>query len=253
MTYISLLFLTLLFTQPDNTLKEPVIIQTYEEDVTGNGNKEQLELKGILFSEEGKYFQSIWMDITSPSSNQTWRIDYGGGYEPELQFTDLTGNGIKDIFYQSPTGGSGGLYTSKLHEWQKESFVSLPLPTNQPVKGEFMDHFQVSIQLIPNEDPVILNVSHQKEEYTRLKLYNDEGELLAPTMLMIDPVAFFKIIELEEEKRPGLISYQQISGAYHADHIGTIESTWVYHKDKWILLHTTLKTELPYVTDVQEE
>ncbi|WP_152655002.1 hypothetical protein [Oceanobacillus sp. CFH 90083] len=245
MAYISLLLLTLFFAPAEADHNDAILIHTYEEDVTGDGEAELLELKGKLFAADGVYYQDIWVDISSPSSDKTWRINYGGGYDPELQFADLTHNGVMDILYQSPTGGSGGLYTSQLNQWEKGDFIELPLPVEQPVKGEFMDDFKVSVQLLPKEEPILLDVSGQKEEYIRLNLYNDQGKLLEPTTLMIDPVAFFEVIELEEENQPGLKSFQQISGAYHADQIGTVESTWIYDKDEWILLETTLQTELP--------
>ncbi|MFD1413435.1 hypothetical protein [Oceanobacillus jeddahense] len=245
MAYISLLFLALFFAPAEAASNDAMLIHTYEEDVTGDGEKEQLELKGKLFAADGVYYQDIWVDISSPSSDKTWRINYGGGYDPELQFADLTHNGVVDILYQSPTGGSGGLYTSQLNQWDKDDFIELPLPIEQPVQGEFMDDFRVSVQLLPKEDPIILDVSGQKEEYIRLKLYNDQGKLLEPTTLMIDPVAFFDIINLDGENQKGLKSFQQISGAYHADGIGTVESIWVYDDDKWMLLETNLQTDLP--------
>lgn len=249
MVYISLLFLTLFFAPAEATPNDGILIHTYEEDVTGDGEVELLELKGKLFAEDGVYYQDIWVDISSHSSDKTWRINYGGGYDPELQFADLTHNGVTDILYQSPTGGSGGLYTSQLNQWEKDNFIELPLPVEQPVKGEFINDFKVSVQLLPKEPPIIFDVSGQKEEYIRLKLYNDQGQLLEPTTLMIDPVAFFEVIDLEDKNEAGLKSYQQISGAYHADRIGTVESIWVYDKDKWILLKTTLQTDLPHIDD----
>ncbi|MFD1068233.1 hypothetical protein [Oceanobacillus locisalsi] len=251
MTYISLLLLTLFFAPAETAAQSDVhLIHTYEQDVTGDGENELLELKGKLFAPDGVYYQDIWVDISSPSTDNTWRINYGGGYDPVLQFADLTHNGVTDILYQSPTGGSGGLYTSQLNQWEKDDFIELPLPTEQPVKGEFMDGFKVSVQLLPKEDPIILDVSGQKEEYIRLKLYDDQGQLLEPTTLMIDPVAFFEVMEVESEQQEGLKSFQQISGAYHADQIGTVESVWIYDKkDKWILLDTTLQTDLPRIEE----
>ncbi|WP_193065445.1 hypothetical protein [Oceanobacillus oncorhynchi] len=245
MAYISLLFLALFFAPAEAASNDAMLIQTYEEDVTGDGEKELLELKGKLFAADGVYYQDIWVEISSPSTDKTWRINYGGGYDPELHFADLTHNGVMDILYQSPTGGSGGLYTSQLNQWEKDDFIELPLPIEQPVKGEFMDGFRASIQLLPNEDPIILDVSGQKEEYIRLKLYDEQGKLLEPTTLMIDPVAFFDIIDLDDEGQKGLKSFQQISGAYHADGIGTVESIWMYDEEKWMLLETDLQTDLP--------
>lgn len=239
---MKLLFLLLLLV-PSVTLaaetepQEAILIETYQEDVTGDGENETIELKGILFSPDTQYYKDIWATVTSPSGTD-WKINYGGGYEPVLQFTDLTHDGIKDIFYQSPTGGSGGLYTSDLHTLANGEMQEIPLPEQPYVSGKFEENFNVTIEIVPNGKPIVIDVKDRAEDYIRLGIYDKNGKLLQPTPLMIDPIAFFEPILISDSKGYGLKSFKQISGAYHADGLGTVETLWYYENGNWVILKT---------------
>ncbi|WP_165767924.1 hypothetical protein [Virgibacillus indicus] len=219
--------------------KEPeaFIIETYESDVTGDGVDETIELKGILFSESASYYREIWAEITS-KHDEHWKITYGGGYEPVLQFVDLNHDQINDIFYQSPTGGSGGLYTYQLNTLANEKLTDIPLPEQRYIKGSFQENFNVTIQITPEGKPIVVDVKDRADDYIRLGIYDTEGNLLKPKSVMIDPIAFYDPVLISKSKGYGLKSYQQISGAYHADQLGTIETLWYYEDNEWIILKT---------------
>ena len=56
---------------------------------------------------------------------------------------------------------------------------------------------------------------------------------------MVDPYSTLKPIIIKEKEDPyGLKAIQQVSGAYHADGIAFVESTWYYENGKWNLIHT---------------
>ncbi|WP_047983637.1 hypothetical protein [Ornithinibacillus californiensis] len=213
------------------------VIQTYEEDVTGNGLKEIIELKGVLFSPESNYYRDIIAVITS-SENQVWEIPYMGGYNPTLKFLDLNHDKVNDIFFQSATGGSGGLYQYHLHTLIQNKLSEIPLPEQPFVKGKFLDDFQVEVTISPNMEPSIINVQDRRSDYIRLGIYSEDGKLTKNISAMVDPIAFLEPKFISKTKGYGLKSFQQVSGAYHADQLGTVESLWYFDRDKWILLQT---------------
>lgn len=221
----------------ENKHSELKVIKTYEEDITGNGLKEIIELKGILFSSDSNYYRDIKAVITS-SENQTWEISYMGGYDPTLKFIDINHDKVNDIFFQSATGGSGGLYQFHIHTLVKNKLSEIPLPKQPFVKGKFLDNFRIEINISPDIETTIIDISKRKSEYIRLGIYSQDGKLLKSTSAMVDPIAFLEPIFISKSKGYGLKSYQQISGAYHADRLGTVESLWYYDRDKWILLQT---------------
>lgn len=246
--YLRLLFSALIFLLliKDTTLivvaeqtPDPVLISNYEDDLTGDGQKETIKLKGVLFSEEGNYYRDVWTEITSKHSEQ-WRIQFEGGYEPEIQFFDLNHDNINDLFYRSATGGSGGLYSHHLYTLKNNTIKEIPLPQQSYIKGNFKDDFQINIQISikNNSRPIILNVENRAKEYMRLGLYNKQGKLMKPITVMIPPIAFYEPILISKSTGYGLKSYQQISGAYHADQLGTIETLWYLENNQWVILQT---------------
>ncbi|WP_067730834.1 hypothetical protein [Oceanobacillus damuensis] len=242
---MKLLFLLLLISPAaalvsETDSRDTMVIENYQADVTGDGENETIELKGKLFSPEAQYYQDIWAEITA-TAGADWKVSYGGGYEPELQFIDLNHDDIIDIFYQSPTGGSGGLYTYNLSSFAHGKMSEIELPEQLYVNGQFEEDFKVKIEIVPNGKPIIMDVKDRSEDYVRLGIYDEAGSLLKHTPIMIDPIAFFAPLLISDSKGYGLKSYQQISGAYHADQLGTIETLWYYERGKWIILKTEWK------------
>lgn len=218
---------------------EGELIKEYNIDVTGDGQKENIKLYGILFSADTVYFKDIYAVITS--NKEEWNINYQGGYNPELEFVDLNHDGIDDIFYQSATGGSGGLYNSQLDTLANQELVNITLPKQEYVKGYFEQGFSVVLEIYPNEKPIVIDVRSRKDDYIRLGIYDKEGNLLKETPIMVDPIAFYEPIFINENKGYGLKSYKQVSGAYHADGLGVIETVWYYDNGTWIILSLNWK------------
>ena len=218
---------------------EPKLIEEYSADLTGDGKQETIRLYGVLFSPDAAFLKDIYAMITSDTKE--WRIDYQGGYDPVIQFIDLNHDGIDDLFYQSATGGSGGLYSSQLDTIAEGNLKNIPLPNQDYVKGHFEDGFKAVIDIIPNTKPIVMNVESRKEDYIRLGIYDEQGNIIEQTALMVDPIAFFEPVLISESKGYGLKSYKQISGAYHADRLGVLETLWYFENGKWIILHTEWK------------
>ncbi|MFD2043211.1 hypothetical protein ACFSTA_02380 [Ornithinibacillus salinisoli] len=213
------------------------LIESYQEDVTGDGKKEEIALKGVLFSPESNYYRDI-VAVIKNHEDKTWEIKYGGGYDPTIQFIDFNHDKVNEIFYQSPTGGSGGLHHYKLHTLIQYNLTEIPLPKQDYVKGKFIDDFKVEIQFSPTKEPITVDVEHRSDNYIQQGIYDQKGKLLKNTSVLVDPIAYFEPIFISNSKGYGLKSYQQISGAFHADQLGTIESLWYYERDKWIILKT---------------
>ncbi|MFD1851165.1 hypothetical protein [Oceanobacillus bengalensis] len=215
--------------------QETIVIETYQADITGDGLFEAIELKGTPFSPDAEYFHNIWAEIKSPN-DESWTINYGGGYEPEIHFFDFNHDKIKDMLYQSPTGGSGGLYHYDLHTLAGNNLAEIPLPKQPYVSGEFIDDFKVEIKTSPNAEPIIMDVHDRADEYVRLEIYDQDGKLLKDTSPIIEPIAFFESVKISDSKGYGLKSFKQVSGAFHADQLGTIESLWYFTEGEWIIL-----------------
>ncbi len=221
----------------DEKAPDPVVIKTYEEDITGDGLKEIIELKGVLLSDDSQYYHQVWADITS-QHDKSWKISYDGGYKPELIFKDLTHDTVAEMIYESATSGDGGLHNYRIHSLQHDKVNELPLPVQRHVDGTFEDQFRAKVQISSDRRPYMINVKDQASEYIQLGIYDKKGNLRKPTSVMKDSIAFFETKLISESKGIGLKSYQQISGAYHEDKLGTIETLWYYEDNEWIILKT---------------
>src|SRR5699024_235707 len=217
---------------------EPVVIETHQADVTGDGQDETIELKGVLLSEETEYYHKVWSNITRIDGKE-WEITYRGGYEPTLNVFNVTRNKINELFYQSATEEKGGLHYYQLDTLANGELQHLSLPEQKLISGKFVENFQAEIRLAPHKQPIVIDKKDRKQEYEKLGLYNSEGGLQTSTPLMIEPIAFFEPVYISKSKGYGLKSYKEINGAYRADHLGTVETLWFYEEGKW----TNLKTE----------
>ena len=213
------------------------IIKTYKEDINGDGKKEKIILKGIPYKQGQTYYKKIWSEIVFPNRLKL-NIPYKPGYEPKIELVDLNHDGIKDMLESSATGGSGGIYNYRLDTVKKHKVISIPLPPSLNIQGQFANNYKAIITIQETKEIISLDVSHRKDDYIRLGLYQDNGLLNEATELMIYPTAFYQVIKVTGKKGFGIQSYRQISGAYHADSLGVLKATWYFENGKWQLIKT---------------
>lgn len=218
---------------------DEVIIEEHEEDIVGNGIKETIQLYGTLLSPDSTYYRDTYAVIKT-KNNKEWKLHYEGGYEPKIEFYDLTHNGINDILYQKKTKSNKDGYEYFLHTINKDRIKEIELPI-QDIQGQFLDNFQVELSINAGAKPLIIDLNDRMEEYERLNIYNKEGHLLDSRSLMIEPITLLKPILISTDKGYGLKSNQQINGVHSADQLGIVETTWYKENDKWIILQTDWK------------
>lgn len=240
LTSFSLIYLLPVFAAGESSDQETILIESYKEDVTGDGLKEEIQLKGVQFSNDSGYFHNVWADIKGPQTKQ-WKIMYEGGYKPSLQFEDLNHDGVFDVFYKSSSGGSGGMNNYHLNTLKSEHLTTLQLPEAYPISGEFENGFNAALAIEPGGKPIIVDVKERASEYIRMGIYDKKGKIIKDTKLMIDPIAYFEPTLISKSKGFGLKSHQHVNGAYHADQLGTIEALWYFENGKWIKLKNEWK------------
>jgi hypothetical protein len=209
-------------------------VKSYSIDVTGDGKKDKINLNAIPYSPDALFLKEVWAEITT-SNGSEMRIDYEGGYEPQIKFVDLNHDGIKDLLFSTATGGSGGLYYTALHTLSDNKLQDLGLPEGLTIQAQFQDNYKSVITFTDTSQSYTIDLSDRQEDYERLGIYTD-GKLNEPMELMVLPTAFYEPVKIKGKTGKGLKGYQQISGAYKADSIGTAVSYWYYENNKWILI-----------------
>ncbi|GAA0588210.1 hypothetical protein GCM10009001_00020 [Virgibacillus siamensis] len=237
--FILLLFLTTTVTinAAEDTVKVPSPKQLLEfnEDLTGDGRKESIVLKGVKFSMETDYLKDAWVEIQL-ENNKKRKIPYDGGYNPNLEFLDLNHDKVLDIFYRSE--GQGGLHNQALHTLSNGELKEIQLPVQRYVKAYFTDGFRLEVKLSPEQKPYITNVKKRASDYIQKGIYNKQGKLLTDGSVVMEPINRYEPVFINKQKGYGLKSYQQINGTGHTDTIGSIETLWYYENDNWLILKT---------------
>ncbi|GAA0436860.1 hypothetical protein GCM10008983_11990 [Lentibacillus halophilus] len=221
----------------ENNKPAPKHLASYNNDVTGDTEKETITLKGVSFADDTKYYMDTWAFLSSKDGGE-WEIQYDGGYEPQMHFHDLNHDGVKDILYQSLSNKKANLYDYQLHTVQKNQLKQIPLPKQTFIQAMFKDDFQVEVKIAPDKDPSIVDISDRDSRYIELGIYDQNGELIEENAPMIEPIASFKPVKINKQKGYGLKSKQRISGAFRSDQLGTVETLWYFEKDQWIILKT---------------
>ncbi|GAA0314956.1 hypothetical protein GCM10008967_01830 [Bacillus carboniphilus] len=209
------------------------VVQEYKEDVTGDGKQDTIVLEGVPYDKDSPYLKEIFL-IVETDANKKFKVTLEGGYEPEAEFQDLNHDGVKDVFISVATGGSGGIYNYYLYSFKDNKQVDVGVPEPLTIQGEFQDDYKAIVSIPETQESYTVDLSGRKDEYDRLGLYVD-GKLNEPTELMVDPYSFMKP-ENFGNVGYGLKAIQAISGAYHADGIGRVESKWYYKDNKWTLV-----------------
>ncbi|WNS77415.1 hypothetical protein RRV45_10655 [Bacillus sp. DTU_2020_1000418_1_SI_GHA_SEK_038] len=212
-----------------------ITISKDKEDVTGDGKKDEIILKGLPYEEGTDFLKEIYMEIQA-SNKKSFNVEFDSGFNPRVNFIDLNHDGLKDIFVTVDTGGSGGITNHYLYTVKNFALTDLTVPEPLVINSQFLDGYKAAITIQDTGESYTFDLSNRAEDYERTGLYQ-KGKLSEPTELMVDPFSTLKPV-LVDGKQYGLKGTQAISGAYHADRIAIIESLWLYEDGKWSLKNT---------------
>ncbi|MFO1444983.1 hypothetical protein KDN24_17615 [Bacillus sp. Bva_UNVM-123] len=218
--------------------KKLITISEDKFDVTGDGKEDIITIKGVPYEEGTQFLEEIYLEIKA-SNGQLYKVELDDGYSPKIQFIDLNHDGVVDMFISIETGGSGGITNHHLYTLKDFTLLQLGVPDPLVINGQLQNDYKASITIEDTGQSYTFDLRNRAADYEKLGLYQD-GMLSEPTELMIDPYSILKPIQVNANKQFGLMGIQAISGAYHADRIALVESTWLYEKGKWNLKNTKI-------------
>ncbi|MEI3605437.1 hypothetical protein SPD48_07010 [Pseudogracilibacillus sp. SE30717A] len=212
-------------------------INSYEEDLTGDGFREYFTLNGTLLTDKSKFYRDVWLDISSPFSHQ-WKVSFEGGYDPDLQLIDLTHDQTFDLLYSVAKDENKHQFNYQLYTLKNNVVKQLPIPKHNHIQGKFINDFKIELQINPNMKPIIKDISNNKHSYIEEGLYEENGKLIEEKNLKIPPIEKLEPVLISKSKGYGLKSYQPIKGVNNEDVFGEIITLWYYQKDRWLVLQT---------------
>lgn len=208
-----------------------------EADVSGDGKPDIIEITGIHYEEGSSYLREIFLEIKGSDGNK-YQTELDSGYEPTLKLVDLNHDRIEDMFISIPTGGSGGISNYFLYTLKDFKLTDIGVPEPLQITSQFLNDYKAAMTIDNTGETYTFDLKNRKKDYNRLGLYTNRI-LNEPRELMVDPYSSLKPFQLKDkEGQYGLKGIQQISGAYHADGIAFVESSWFYENGKWNLVKT---------------
>lgn len=215
-------------------------INSFEEDITGDGLREYLRLEGVLLSNQSSYFRQVWLDITGPFSKQ-WKISLANGYAPELHIIDLTNDDRNDLFFKIAQTEALSHYSYQLFTMNKDTIQQIQLPKPEHVRFSFLDNFMYKVETELLDKSETFSISPEGLKTMNESIYRKDGTLLKQTQLTIEPHFILEPIYIDKSKGYGLKSTQHIPSFERTDILYTIETIWSYDTNKWIKLQTTVQ------------
>ncbi|WP_423802347.1 hypothetical protein [Neobacillus sp. SAB-20_R2A] len=218
-----------------------ITISKEEEDITGDGKNEVIQLKGEPYQDdENSYLKEIFIEINT-SDGKTTTIPLESGAKAALQLADINHDSVKDVFATVYTGGSGGIVDTFLYTLK--DFQKKDLTASEPLDMEthFLDGYKAEIKINATGKSYLFDLRDRKDYYKKMGLYR-KGKLNEPTELMVNPFNSLEPIQLDGGKL-GLKGIQRVTGIANADTIAFVESIWTYSDGKWKLVKVEVKKE----------
>lgn len=234
--FMSMTAITGVYAVDEGDKKE--LIETFEADVTGDGIKETISVEGVPFQKDDPLLKKVYIQIENQKGEKQ-RIGFEGGADPKIILEDFNQDGISDILISLSTSGSGGVSNYYLYTLKDFQVTDLGVPEPLVVQSEFVNGYKAKIQIENNKKTYKFNLKDRAEEYEQSGLYY-EGKLNEPTELMVDSFNRLEPVQIKG-KKVGLKGNQTISGAFHADVIGNLDSTWIFENNGWKLVNTKVK------------
>lgn len=239
--YVNSIFLTI----PSETtanLPYETTLQTLDEDITGDGWQETVQLHGTRLAEKSNYFHDVTFSISSPFT-KTWKKTLPKGYDPTLKLLPLTNRQQKDFFYEVALNEDKTEHAYELFRLNQGKLSNIPLPTQENIQIQLEDNFSVTIKL-----PLQKKIHHRyigdfKKDLIKNGLYNKQGKLMKETNIIPESIAFMEPVFLNKQNGYILCCFQCVKGMNKNHILGSIHTIWHMKNGEWIILQTEWKEE----------
>ncbi len=209
-------------------------------DVNGDNIRDYVYLTGIS-APGSNFIQDIALVIKEGRTGirQRAKLRSDAGYSPSIFLGDFTGDGIQDILISIASGGSGGIMFyyifTDVNNRLKMIFDYEEYNNRYSYKVEYLDNYKVAVTNQGNGVTYIIDISHKGKEYLD-EIYTPEGILKKPVEGWVDPLSGLYPVDYDGNGIYELLGYQGISGLYHADRLGYVQSVLKWNGTNFYLM-----------------
>lgn len=215
-----------------------IVITQKRGDVTGDGLVDTIFLTGEM-TQESPFWKNITLVIHYGNNDLYERISLkeNAGYNPTIFLGDMTGDKVDDIQIVIDTGGSGGtIYSYVFSYLEGELHQIFDTETYNEISAyqvKYLDNYKASVQSSYPKKRYIIDLIYKGKEYLS-EIYQEDGALKTPIEGWVDPMSGLYPIDFARDGTYELLSFQRISGRYHADVIGEVQTTWKWNGQEFI-------------------
>lgn len=232
------------------------VIDLEKADVTGDSLKDRVILVGNkIHGSEDIFADDLKIVVEDGKSDNYYQASYESfaGYEAKLFLGDFTGDKVKDVMVNAPTGGSGGIVNHLIASFKDgNSRILFSAKDNKGVEvaGEFLDNYKVKLSVLNlpgDKKEIIIDQSEKKELYIKQNIYNSQGELIKKIKPYSYPFSSLEAVDYNLDGVFELRGDQRVVGAYGADGVAFVHSLWKYQDSDWNLKQLYFYKLLDYV------
>ncbi len=217
-------------------------------DLDGDGRDESVRLVGRGAADSP--FREDLCLVVGPSAH-LWPLPSAaaGGYGPQLQLVDVTGDGSPEIIVTADTGGSGGMVAAAVvtarpdgKAWTLHTVFDSESGPRPRFAGALVDGFAAEMEVtapgLPRKQES-LDLAARREIYLQTGVYDEHGtlqhkvEIWGDALMSLTPVA-------ASAGGPGLQAVQQARGTSNADRLVEIRTLMVWKESQWQAVSLTL-------------
>lgn len=209
-------------------------------DVNGDNVPDYIYLTGTRMP-NSSFIQDIMLNIKDgkTGNRQSVKLLSDAGFSPSIFLGDFTGDRVKDILISIASGGSGGImfyyiFTDIANQINM-IFDYEDYNKKYSYNVEFQNYYQVSVRNIQLGTKYIIDITYKGWDYLN-EIYESNGVLKAPIEGWVDPLSGLFPIDYDGNGIFELLGYQSISGRYHADSLGYIQSVLKWNGQKFYLM-----------------
>lgn len=173
---------------------------------------------------EGAYVKNIKITVRDLRTKKAKTIispKENAGYSPAITLADFTGDGIKEIFYNANSGGSGAFaysYVYKISEEGYDTIFDFDSVKNE-YSANYTDGYKIKVNNAANDKSYYIDISGRGEEYLG-GIYDENGKLKNPLAAEVSAVNTVLPFFMPDVNKYGLMIMRRITGLYSADSFG---------------------------------
>lgn len=238
----------------DFTIQHGQLISEAIGDIDGDGRKEVVDLMGNPVVEKSSFMGDMYLVARELDAKDPSKVKYYfrpqdlGGYNAYLTLADVTGDGYPDVIIAAPSGGYGGLVSYRILDvidGKLQEVFGQEENRGISMVGTYLPGYQARLAFPTLKQDMTLDLSHEKEAYRNLNVYNEDGSLKQSGLRpYIQNLSQLSALDVNGDGVDEVITIQKVVGVLNADPLGSVRTVWEYRAGGWEPRNVGFQAEL---------